>query len=172
MTRFGDPEPLTSDHVLEGFDCGVESLNSWLAKHALQAMGAGTARTFVVVDAEQGRVVGYQAIAVASIAPADAMARAAKGVGRHPIPAALLARLAIDLTAQRQGLGAWLLRDAMLRTLHAAEEVGIRVMLVHAFDNGARAFYERFGFEASPTDPLNLQILLKDVRASLDAVGD
>jgi GNAT superfamily N-acetyltransferase len=81
----------------------------------------------------------------------------------------LLARLAVDRTAQGQGLDAWLLRDALLRALNAAEHVGIRVLLVHAPGENARRFYERFGFEPSPTDPPNLQVPLKDVRASLDA---
>jgi predicted N-acetyltransferase YhbS len=88
---------------------------------------------------------------------------------RHPIPAVLLARLAVDRSVSGGGLGAWLLRDAMLRTLSAADELGMRVMLVHAIDDHARAFYQRFGFEPSPTDPLNLQLLDKDLRASIAA---
>jgi GNAT superfamily N-acetyltransferase len=90
---------------------------------------------------------------------------------RHPIPAALLARLAVDQSVQGHGIGAWLLRDAMLRTLAAAESVGIRVLLVHAINDNARRFYERHGFEASSTDPRNLQMLMKDVRASAEAAG-
>ncbi len=90
---------------------------------------------------------------------------------RHPIPAALLGRLAVDAAVQKRGVGAWLLRDAMLRTLSAAESVGIRVLLVHAIDEEARAFYERHGFEPSPTDSLNLQMLIKDIRAAVDEVG-
>lgn len=87
------------------------------------------------------------------------------------MPAVLLARLAVDRSVQGRGLGAWLLRDAMLRALAAAESVGIRVLMVHAIDDAARRFYERHGFEASPTDPLNLQLLMKDLRASVDGAG-
>ena len=137
----------------------------------MQAVATGSARAFVVRDDEQGRVVGYHALTAASITHTDATARAAKGMPRHPLPAALLARLAVDKTVQGHGLGAWLLRDAMLRTLSAAESVGIRVMLVHAFDESASAFYVRHGFEPSPTDSLNLQILIKDVRAAVDAAS-
>ena len=92
-------------------------------------------------------------------------------MSRHPVPAALLARLAVDTTVQGRGVGAWLLRDAMLRTLNAAESVGIRVLLVHAIDENAQAFYGRYGFERSPTDPLNLQMLIKDLRAAVDEVS-
>lgn len=80
----------------------------------------------------------------------------------------LLARLAVDKTAQGKGIGAFLLKDAMSRSLSVAEQAGIRVMLVHAINDQARAFYEYFGFEASPTDPKNLQLLIKDIRLALD----
>lgn len=171
MARFGEPEPLATGHDVDGFDCGVESLSVWLKKHAAQSKTAGSARTFVIGDAEQLRIVGCHALTAASIAPEQATARAAKGMPRHPIPAALLARLAVDTSVQRRGLAAWLLRDAMLRTLNAAEAIGIRVLLVHALDDDARRFYERHGFEPSPTDPLNLQMLLKDIRASVETAS-
>jgi GNAT superfamily N-acetyltransferase len=167
VTRFRGPEPLGPGHKLEAFDCGVESLSAWLRRHATVAAATGSARTYVIRDEEQGRVVGYHALAAASVEHRAATRRATRGMPHHPIPAVLLARLAVDRTAQGRGIGAWLLRDAMLRALAAADEVGIRVMLVHAIDDRARAFYERHGFEPSPTDALNLQLLIKDIRASL-----
>ena len=148
-SRFGEPEPLIPDHVLDGFNCGTASLNSWLLEHARQATAGGSARAYVVVDAEEGRVVGYHALAAATVAPADATARARRGQPRHPIPAVLLARLAVDLTVQRRGIGALLLRDAMLRAVNASEQIGARVLLVHALHDEARRFYLRWGFEPS-----------------------
>ncbi len=170
MPRFSGPEPLGPGHILEGFDCGVASLNVWLLEHARTAASAGSARTYLIVDAEQGRVVGYHAMAAASIDHKDATARVATGMPRYSIPAVLLARLAVDATVRGRGLGAWLLRDAMLRAVSASDELGIRAMLVHALDNSAREFYGRFGLEPSPTDEHNLQIIIKDIKASL-AVG-
>jgi GNAT superfamily N-acetyltransferase len=164
------PESLGPDHDTDGFDRGIEALNVWLKKHAAQA-AVGSARTFVMLDDEQQRVAGYHALAAASITHYEAIARAAKGMPRHPIPAVLLARLAVDRTVQGRGVGAWLLRDAMLRTLNVAESMGIRVLVVHAIDADARAFYERHGFDASPTDPYNLQMLIKDIRAAVDRVN-
>lgn len=169
MPRFSGPEPLGPDHILKGFDCGAASLNVWLLEHARAAASAGSARTYVIVDAEQGRVVGYQAMAAASIDHEEATARVAKGMPRYSIPAVLLARLAVDTTVQGRGLGAWLLRDAMLRSVSASEELGIRAMLVRALDNSAREFYMRFGLEPSPTDEHNLQIIIKDIKAALAA---
>ena len=166
--RFGDPEPLGASHTLDGFDCGVESLNLWLTEHARGAVAGGSARVFVTVDAEQQRVCGYYALAAAAIAHEEATERARKGQPRHPIPAVLLARLAVDASVQRLGIGAWLLQDAMRRALSASEAVGMRVLLVHAPDDTARSFYERWGFQPSPTDPLNLQMLFKDIRKSLE----
>jgi GNAT superfamily N-acetyltransferase len=167
MPRFGDPEPLADHHLLEGFDCGTESLNRWLVEHEAQAAGGGSARTYVVVDADQERVVGYHALAAAAITPADATLRARRGQPRHPIPAVLLARLAVDASVQRRGLGALLLRDAMMRALAASEQIGARVLLVHALHEPIRGFYERWGFEPSPTDLLNLQLLFTDIRRTL-----
>ena len=168
MPRFHDPEPLGATHVVDGFDCATESLNRWLVRHARQAQSAGSARTYVVHDEEQGRVVGYHAIAAASVTADEATSRAARGMPRRPIPAILLGRLAVDASVHGHGLGAWLLRDATLRTLTAAGEVGIRVLLVHAIDERAASFYARHGFESSPTDPLNLQMLIKDIRMAAE----
>lgn len=171
MSRFRGPEALEAAHDRRDFDCGVESLNLWLRKHAPQAAAIGSARTFVVHDDGQQRIVGYHALTAASIAHGVATPRTAKGTPRHPIPATLLARLAVDTSVQGHGIGSWLLRDAMLRTLSAAESVGMRVLLVHASDDKARTFYERHGFERSPTDALNLQILIKDLRAAVNHAG-
>ena len=79
----------------------------------------------------------------------------------------LLARLAVAPSWQGKGLGSGLLKDAMLRTLQAADIAGIRAMAVHAKADDVRAFYERFGFVPAPTDPYHLSVLLKDVRAIL-----
>jgi GNAT superfamily N-acetyltransferase len=76
----------------------------------------------------------------------------------------LLARLAVSTAWQGRGLGAGLLKDAMRRTLQAADIAGIRAFAVHAKDEPARRFYEHFGFAPSPTDPLHLFLLIKDIR--------
>jgi GNAT superfamily N-acetyltransferase len=168
MARFTGPELLGSGHMLERFSSGESSLDDWLCKHAHNAKGAGSARSYVICDtAQQGRVVGYHALTVTGIGHRDASERLVRGMGRHPIPAVVLARLAVDRSVQRQGLGALLLRDAMLRAVSAAEGLGIRALVVHALHAEARAFYLRFGFEPSPTDDLHLAMLIKDVRASL-----
>ncbi|MFT3865189.1 MAG: GNAT family N-acetyltransferase [Solirubrobacterales bacterium] len=126
----------------------------------------------MVIDEEQGRVVGYYALTVASLERDEATGRASRGMPRHPIPAMLLARLAVDESVREEGLGATLLADAMQRTLLVAEETGIRLLLVHAVNQDARSFYLHYGFEASPSDPMNLQLLIKDIRATTEATDE
>jgi len=171
VPRFGDPEPLGPDHVVEGFDCGRTSLNVWLIRYARQAAAVGSARTYVVVDAQQARVVGYHALAAAGLEREAATARIVTRMPQYPIPVVLLARLAVDLSVIGGGLRAWLLRDAMTRTLAAAETIGVRAMLVHAIDQDAAGFYLRHGLEPSPTEPRHLMILIKDIAASLNVVS-
>jgi GNAT superfamily N-acetyltransferase len=168
VSRFGDPELLSPGHILEGFDCGRASLNAWLIEHARSAATARSARTYVVLDSDQDRVVGFHALAAASVERDAATARAIKGMARYPIPVVLLARLAVDASVNGRGLGAWLLRDAMTRTVGASEAIGVRAMLVHAADENARRFYVRHGLESSRTDPLHLMIPVKDIIAAID----
>lgn len=168
MSRFAGPEPLDGGHTINGFESGEGSLDIWLARHARAASGAGSAKTYVVTDGEQeGRVVGYHALTGASIEHQEATERAARGMGQYPIPAVLLSRLAVDLSVQGRGIGALLLRDAMLRTVSVSDEVGMRLLVAHALNESARAFYSKFGFEESPTDAMNLQIIIKDIKASV-----
>lgn len=104
---------------------------------------------------------------MASITPDDATERAAKGQGLQAIPAILLARFAVDRAEQGHGLGTAMLLDALGRCAQAAEVAGVRVVLVHAKDDGPRSFYLKHDFEASPVNPLQLMILMKDVRKTL-----
>ena len=155
---------LDAAHDVEAFDCGKPPLDAFLRRHALVNLKAGGAQTYVVCRAGR-RVVGYYSLAYGAVEHADAAARMAKGMARHPIPVMLLARLAVDRREQGRGLGRALLKDALLRTARAADIAGMRALLVHAKDEEARAWYETFDFERSPTDPFHLFLLLKDVRA-------
>ena len=156
------PEPLSSKSPIAGFDCGKPSLNDWLQRHALQAQGSGSARSYVVVD--DAKVVGYYSLVVGQVEPLEAPERIRKGMGQYPIPVMLLARLAVSQAAQGQGIGNGLLQDAIRRTLNVAEQAGIRALLTHPIDEDATRFYQKFGFEASPLRADQLLILLKDAR--------
>lgn len=169
MAQLSQVEPLSRAHDLSRFDCGVhESLNLWLRKYALQNQASDTARTYVVH--RDNIVVGYYSISAGSIARESATPRSAQGLARHPVPIALLGRLAIHREEQGIGLGSALLKDALIRIEHAADILGIRAVLVHAIDQEARAFYERFDFEPCPDDELHLMLLMKDLRRALRPV--
>ena len=159
-------EKLQRGHAVEGFDCGGEALNRFLIRHALQNEQAGASRTYVALDDTE--IAGYYTLVVGQVEHAAAPERLKKGLARHPVPIMLLARLAIATHWQGKGLGAGLLKDAMLRTLEAADIAGIRAFAVHAKDDQARAFYERFDFVASSSDPYHLFRLLKDIREILE----
>lgn len=162
---FSPIEQINASHVTTGFDCGSEELNRYLQKYALQNTRADGAVTRVT--AREGRVVGYYSLAAGPAEHADATARVRKGMARHPIPLVILARLAVDQSAQGQGLGEALLKDALVRVASAADLIGVRALIAHAKDEKAKAFYERFEFERSPTDPLHTFLLMKDIRAAL-----
>jgi GNAT superfamily N-acetyltransferase len=158
-------EKLRRDHPVEGFDCGREELNRYLLRYAWQNQQAGAAQTYVGIAGEV--LVGYHTLAVGQVILDEAPDRLKKGLAKHPIPIMLLARLAIDRRWQGRGVGKALLRDAMQRTLQAADIAGIRALAVHAKDEEARRFYEHFDFVPSPADPMHLFVLLKDVRRVL-----
>jgi GNAT superfamily N-acetyltransferase len=155
-------EKLRRDHTVEGFACGREELNRYLLRYAWQNQQAGAAQTYVGLVGDV--IVGYHTLAVGHVTLEDAPERLKKGLAKHPIPIMLLARLAIDRRWHGQGVGKALLRDAMQRTLQAADIAGIRAFAVHAKDEEARRFYEHFDFVPSPTDPMHLFVLLKDLR--------
>jgi GNAT superfamily N-acetyltransferase len=155
-------EKLRRDHAVDDFDCGREQLNKYLQLYAWQNQQAGASQTYVgVVD---DAIVGFHTLAASQVMYDDAPQRLTKGLARHPVPLVLLARLAVDHRWQKQGVGKALLKDAMLRTLQAADIAGIRALAVHAKDDGAKRFYEHFDFVPSPSDPMHLFVLLKDVR--------
>lgn len=154
------PTSLEAEHRLDGFDCGKPALNDWLLRHARQAQGSGSARTFVVAD--QGRVSGYCSLTVGQVDTLEAPVRIRKGVGQDAFAVVILTRLAVSRRDQGRGIGCALLQDAIRRTLLLAGKVGIRGMLAHPVDEDAAEFYRRFGFIASPLREQQLLLRLAD----------
>lgn len=159
------PELLQSTHVVQEFHSGKPPLDEFLRKHALPNQASGTSRTYVIH--QEKKVIGYYSLAPASVDLEETPDRIRKGQPRHPVPAVLLARLALDQSAQGKGLGKHLLLDAFRRAVAGAEVIGGRALLVHAKDEEARAFYQKFDMEPSPTHPMHLFLLIKDLRKAL-----
>jgi GNAT superfamily N-acetyltransferase len=154
---------LAGTDAVESFDCGHPALNQFLQRFALANQKSNSAQTYV--SCHDGMVAGFYSLAVGSVHPSAAAPRVIKGIPRHPVPVLILARLAVDIEHQGEGLGKALLKDALLRTAQAADIAGIRALLVHAKDEAARQWYLNWEFEPSPSDPFHLFLLLKDIKA-------
>ena len=168
MTRgandLGAPEHLAATHEVSAFDCGVPVLDEWLKKRALANEESGASRTYVVCAAR--RVVGYYALASGGVAQEHAPGCVRRNMP-DPLPVMIVGRLAVDRTWQGRSVGRSLLRDAVVRTLQAAEIGGIRAILLHAISDEAKRFYERYGFQSSPLDPMTLMITVADAKKAL-----
>jgi GNAT superfamily N-acetyltransferase len=160
----GAPEHLTAAHDVSAFDSGVPALDDGLRKRAFANENPGASRTYVVCAG--GRVVGYYALATGGVAQAAAPGRVRRNMP-DPVPVMILGRLAVDRIWQGRNLGRSLLRDAVLRTLQAAEIGGIRAILVHAISEEAKRFYQRYGFGESPVDSMTLMMTVADAEKAL-----
>ncbi len=159
------PVLLTGLHDVSRFNCATPSLDDWLRRRALASQVSGAARSYVVCDAaDDQRVVAYYALANGALAVADAPGAVRRNMP-DPIPMAILGRLAVDVVWQGRGLGLALLQDAVLRAAQAASILGVRGVLVHAISPQAKGFYENYGFQASPTQPMTLVLSLKGMVA-------
>lgn len=149
MTNFLDLiiEPLGSHHDKKGFTCGNESLDTYLRKHAKQDIKRRIARVFVAVLADNPTIiVGYYTLSTLSLELTELPTEVVKKLPKHPIPAALIGRLACSVTAQGKGVGKMLLMNAIKRTLSVSEQIAIYAMVVDAIDGQAMGFYAQYGF--------------------------
>jgi GNAT superfamily N-acetyltransferase len=159
------PSLLADAHDLDSFDSGNGALDRWLRRRARANQVSGASRTYVVT--EDQRVVGYYCLSSGALALAEATGSLRRNMP-DPIPMAVLGRLAVDANWQGRGIGVALLQDAVVRVAQAAMIVGIRGVLVHAISGEAKAFYERYGFTASPANPMTLVLSLKGMTAAQD----
>lgn len=150
-------EKLSSHHNRRDFDCGVGELNSYLQKYSSQHERKGMGRTYVAIEKNDERVLGYYTIASSAVA----FDIVPENLPHHPIPVALIGRLAVDKTARRQRLGETLLIHALQSAQRAAKIVGIYAVVVDALDESARSFYVRYGFNELIDDRLHLYLPIK-----------
>ncbi len=168
-----DPEVrldrLGPQHALDDFECGHADLDTRLKRHALAAQQMDSARTFVLVEGD--RVIGYFSLTMGSVLRAHAPTKLVRGLPPYPVGMVLLARLAVHSAAQRQGLGARLLAEALRKAVSAGKAAAARLVVVDAVDEDAARFYAHHGFIAVPEHPSRLYRRVKDVRMSLEAAG-
>ncbi len=153
-------------HDVAGFNCGNDLLDRWLVRYASQNQHRDAARTFVATTTHQ-HVYGYYTLLAGQLDHHEATPETNRGLSRHfPIPVAILARLAVDASQQGHGIGAALLHDALTRVAQASAQVAVRAVVVHAIDENAATFYERFGFRALSTTPRTLMVPLAALRTA------
>lgn len=165
MNELSPIELLTRQHDRTRFNCGNPELDHWLQAYARQAQDANSARTFVVH--RDMRVVGYYSLAMASVEREVPPPELTKKLPRYPVGAALLARLAVDVTEAKRGLGAELLRDSMERSVQAVDIFAAPVFMVRAIDDAAAEFYKHFGFVPAESDDRMLFLSINAIRESI-----
>ncbi|NBS77632.1 MAG: GNAT family N-acetyltransferase [Betaproteobacteria bacterium] len=156
------PVLLRQDHQINSFVYGETVLDEWLKRRALANNISGASRTFVVAD-DNHEVMGYYALAAGAVTHQESN-RAIRQNMPDPIPVMVLARLAVDVRAQGMKLGAALLRDAVQRCIQVSQNAGVRALLVHAFNDKARQFYEHYGFQAAPAHPMTLMLNIRKLQ--------
>ncbi len=152
-------EPLASHHDRRTFSCGVEALDLYLRRFARQHSDANISRTYVAVNGSTVR--GFYSLAMSGIRRNNLPEKYQTRFPNFPLPVARLARLAVDLSHQRHGLGELLLSDALQRCLQISASIGMLGVIVDAKDEKARTWYERYEFERLPDTPLTLWLPAK-----------
>ena len=154
--------PLNKDYDRAGFHCNVDTLDHYVHKQAGQDIKRGISRIFVAEQPGNSKeILGYYSLSTLSVQLSDLPENLAKKLPRHPIPAALIGRLAVSKHAQGCGIGRMLLIDAILRTLSVSDQIAIYAMIVDAVDDNARGFYEKYGFTCLTDSSKRLFLPLK-----------
>lgn len=156
--------PLSSDHDRLGFDCGDAPLNNYIQKLARQDVKRRISRVFVATTTQEPKnILGYYTLSSLSIELSHLPSKLADKLPKHPVPAALIGRLAVHKRWQQKGIGKMLLVDAIKRTLSISEEIAIYAMVVDAIDENAKTFYEQFGFNQLNSWDMRLFLPLKSI---------
>ena len=149
-------EPLDQRHNRTAFSCGLPELDRYLAQQASQDVRRRIARVFVCTANDSHEVLGFYTLSAVSINLASLPKELSRKLPHHPVPCALIGRLAVNRASQGQGLGRMLLADAVKRVVAAGETVAMHALIVDAANDGARHFYQGFGFMPLTDEPMRL----------------
>lgn len=161
--------PFHRDIDRTSFSCGKSDLDAWLKQYSRQSEDRDTTRTFLALDDDDG-LVGYYATRAYELDLDDASSAFGVGKRRYPVPAMLLARLAVSQPMQGRGIGSILLFDALQKLLEVSKSIGFEVVVVDAIDQQASVFYRRYGFVPFEDDALHLFLTTKNLRLTFDNV--
>jgi GNAT superfamily N-acetyltransferase len=164
-------EPISKTHDRKSFDCGDASMNDFFQRYARQGHESGAAKTFLAIGEDNKSILGFYSLAPGALAYADAPETVRRGLARHEVPGFRLARIAVDLRWQRQGLGGQLLAAGVRRCLRAAAEIGGVVLIIDAKNDRAAQWYTGYGAIPLTERPLTLVMSLSTFAAELKAAG-
>ena len=156
--------PFSRKYDRASFDCGVASLNDWLTYQAGQQERKGNTRTFLAVDSDSNKILGYYASLAGEVAQNSSIASEVPTRSAYFRPAIRIACLAVATNSQGRGVGAQLFRHALEGAVEVALRIGVEVILVDALDDEAGRFYARFGFAPFSDSPLLLMVDVKEIR--------
>ena len=161
--------PLEKKHERKQFDCGNEELNNYLQRYARQNDKLGINKTFVAIEPDTPVVVdGYYTISSSAIDFQSLPEENKRKLPAYPVPAALIGRLAVDISCQGEGLGTELLVDALLRIVRASSQIGIYVVRVDAIDEKAKQFYLKHEFIPFEDSLLSLFLPIKTIKREFE----
>ena len=160
------PELLTDKHDISNFCCGEHALDDWLKKRAIKSQARSHTKVYVVSDANTDQVIGYYAIAMGSVQRENTIASFRRNAP-NSIPVLVIARLAVHIDYQGYAVGAGLLKDCIIRSVKAMSIVGGAGILVHAINESAKMFYQKFGFTESPINAMTLMARIVDIKKSV-----
>lgn len=162
--EFSAPRLLQPDDNFSGFDCGEVSLNLWLRSSAERNNKSGASKTFVTFCNDE--LVGYYCLSAASIAHLHAPKSLTRNMP-DPLPCVLLGRLAIDDKFKGMGVGAALLKDAMMRVISVSQHTGVVGLLTHPLNTNAKKFYSKYGFVECPGSDDTLILPIKTIAKAI-----
>lgn len=149
--------PLTKTHERKSFDCGHEDLNRYLREQARQDAEKRVAAPFVLTQPNDPKVIGFYTLSSSIIPVEELPPELMKRLPRYgQLPVTLLGRLAVDRSAGGQGVGEFLLVDALRRSLEAAQQIAAMAVIVDAKNERAESFYRHFDFQPFQQTPLRL----------------
>lgn len=158
-------EKLTAQHEVEKFRCGKNALDYFLRKHALINQISESSQTYVVHRNQV--VLGYITLLFGSVSLSETPPSIAENMPPYPVPVMILARWAVDKNEQKQGIGKGLLKEALLKTVAAADIAGLRAIVVDAIDDKMAEYYKGIGFIECPVGPRKLMMSIEVVRQSV-----
>ena len=155
-------EILKSSHNKKSFNCAQEDLNLFIKKYASQHQRSGTSKTYVALDHEDN-VIGFYCLSSTSINFELVNEEFTKRLPRYPLPSIVIGRFAVDISMQGQGIGKYLLAHALRQIANVSQMIGVNFVVIHAKDQKAANFYQRFGFIALSSNPLTLIYPVKQI---------